>query len=216
MSQVGKKTTRPGGTDTSKAEERRARILDALRRCILRKGYSATSFNELAQEAGMSPSHVFYYFQGKDAVLQELYRDLAQRLIASLSTHQDESPEEQFQTMADYAFSGEHFTHDERLVFTEMIGQSLHNPSVREMRDGLATAVVTYLTNVFESCPRPPGLNAENAGLAAAALGTGLVVFCCCDLLPPDHARLLLHQGLRKIGGSDFQAGLEFDTPADD
>lgn len=216
MSQARKATGSAGATDGTKAAERRARILDALRRCILRQGYSATSFNELAQEAGMSPSHVFYYFQGKDAVLKELYRDLAQRLIASVSLLQEKSPEEQFQAMSDYAFAGEAFTHDERLVFTELIGQSLHNPSVREIRNGLTTAVVQYLTNVFEDCERAKGLNADNSGLVAAALGTGLIVFCCCDLLPPDHARILLHEGLRKIGGFEIQAGMEIDPPAGD
>ena len=164
----------------------------------------------------MSPSHVFYYFQGKDAVLQELYRDLAERLIANVSLLQGQDPQEQFKTMSDYAFAGEVFSHDERLVFTELIGQSLHNPSVREMRDGLATAVVAYLTNVFESCEREKALSADNAGLAASALGIGLIVFCCCDLLPPDHARVLLHEGLRKIGGFEIQAGMDRETPADD
>ena len=216
MSQASKKSGGTGGTDGPKAAERRARILDALRRCILRQGYAATSFNELAQEAGMSPSHVFYYFQGKDAVLQELYGDLAQRLMASVSVLQGQPAEAQFQTMSDYAFAGEVFSHDERLVFTELIGQSLHNPSVKELRDGLATAVVAYLTNVFESCERAEGLSADNAGLAASALGIGLIVFCCCDLLPPDHARVLLHEGLRKIGGFEIQTGLETELPAGD
>ena len=58
MSQTGKKSARTAGTDTSKSAERRARILDALRDCILRQGYSATSFNELAKEAEMSPSQL--------------------------------------------------------------------------------------------------------------------------------------------------------------
>ena len=216
MSQASKKSGRTGGTDGTTVAERRTRILDGLRRCILRQGYSATSFNELAQEAGMSPSHVFYYFQGKDAVLQELYRDLAQRLLASVSLLQGQPAEEQFKTMSDYAFAGEVFSHDERLVFTELIGQSLHNPSVKELRDGLATSVVAYLTNVFESCERAKGLSADNAGFAASALGIGLIVFCCCDLLPPDHARVLLHEGLRKIGGFEIQTGLEPDSPAGD
>ena len=153
----------------------------------------------------MSPSHVFYYFQGKDAVLQELYRDLAERLVSSVAALQGLPPEEQFRTMADFAFSGEFFSHDERLVFTELIGQSLHNPSVREIRDGLSTAIVQYLTGVYESCSRAEGLSSEDAGLAAAALGMGLVLFCCCDQIAPVHARLLLHEGLLKIAG--FEPG---------
>ena len=203
MSQVDKRTESAGRVDASKSEERRARILDALRRCILRKGYSATSFNELAQETGMSPSHVFYYFRGKDAVLQELYRDAAQRLVASVATHRGEPPQEQFQTMADYAFSGEVFSHEERLVFSELIGQSMHNPSIKDIRDELTTAIVQYLTDVFASCSRPRGVSAEDAGLVAAALGTGLVIYSCCGLLTPSHAQRLLHGALSEIGGSD-------------
>ena len=203
MSQVDKRTSHGGRIDASKSKERRARILDALRRCILRKGYSATSFNELAQEADMSPSHVFYYFRGKDAVLRELYREVAERLVARVATHRGEPPEDQFRIMSAFAFAGEVFSHEERLVFTELIGQSMHNPSIRDIRDELTTAIGQYLTDVFESCPRAPGLSAEDAGLVAAALGTGLVVYCCCGLLPPDHAQRLLHRGLLRMGGSD-------------
>ena len=73
--------------------------------------------------------------------------------------------------------------------------------------------MVQYLTNVFEDCERAKGLSADNSGLVAAALGTGLIVFCCCDLLPPDHARILLHEGLRKIGGFEIPGG-HGDRPA--
>lgn len=162
----------------------------------------------------MSPSHVFYYFQGKDAVLQELYRDLAERLVSTVAALQGLPPEEQFRTMSDFAFSGEVFSHDERLVFTELIGQSLHNPNVKELRDGLTSAIVQYLTAVFDACSKAEGLSSEDAGLAAAAIGVGLVVFCCCDLVEPSHARLLLHEGLLKMGGFE-PAGTAASSAAD-
>ena len=201
LNQAGNNDPRAVGTNSAKAAERRARILDALRRCILGKGYSATSFNELAQEADMSPSHVFYYFPGKDAALKALYQDLAESLITSVTALRGLPPEEQFRVMADFAFSGEVFSHDERQVFTELIAQSLHNASVREIRDGLTSTIVQYLTGVYESCDRADGQSAEDAGLAAAAMGVGLVLFCCCDQISPAQARVQLHEGLLKIGG---------------
>ncbi|MGO4838415.1 TetR family transcriptional regulator, partial [Rhizobiaceae sp. 2RAB30] len=51
-------------------QEQRRHIMQALHRCIRRKGYAFTSLRDLAEEADMSASHVRYYFDGKDVVLE--------------------------------------------------------------------------------------------------------------------------------------------------
>ena len=39
-------------------------------RCIREKGYASTSLTDIAIRAQMSPSHIRYYFDGKDAILE--------------------------------------------------------------------------------------------------------------------------------------------------
>jgi AcrR family transcriptional regulator len=45
-------------------KERRGKILQALHRCISKRGFSRSSLTDIAIEAGMSPSHIRYYFEG--------------------------------------------------------------------------------------------------------------------------------------------------------
>jgi AcrR family transcriptional regulator len=56
---------------------RRQQILDAARRCFLRKGFHTTSMQDVIAEAGLSVGAVYRYFSSKD----ELIRAIAQSVI---------------------------------------------------------------------------------------------------------------------------------------
>jgi len=47
-------------------------ILDAASRCFSRKGFSGTTIQEIAREAGLTKSMIHYYFENKQALIQEL------------------------------------------------------------------------------------------------------------------------------------------------
>jgi AcrR family transcriptional regulator len=57
---------RPGHRDT------RAEILAAARRCFAAHGYDNTSIRGIAREAGVDPSLVHHYFEGKPALFVEV------------------------------------------------------------------------------------------------------------------------------------------------
>ncbi|MGQ0711040.1 MAG: TetR/AcrR family transcriptional regulator [Rhodoferax sp.] len=50
-------------------QQRRAEILQAAWRCFAQHGIAGTRTAHLCQEAGMSPGHLFHYFQGKSAII---------------------------------------------------------------------------------------------------------------------------------------------------
>ncbi|HEX2556030.1 MAG TPA: TetR/AcrR family transcriptional regulator [Microvirga sp.] len=75
----------PSRADTEAAAERRARILDAAERCIVRSGFHRTTMQDVAAEAGMSPGNLYRYFRSKDMIVAGLAeRDRAQ-MAAELS-----------------------------------------------------------------------------------------------------------------------------------
>lgn len=49
--------------------EKRARILAVARRLFAEAGYDATSMGRLAEEAGVAPNTIYWYFADKDALL---------------------------------------------------------------------------------------------------------------------------------------------------
>ncbi len=61
-------------------DARREQILDAARRCFVRKGFHATSMQDLFAEAGLSSGAVYRYFASKDdmivAIAQENLGDV--------------------------------------------------------------------------------------------------------------------------------------------
>ena len=49
-------------------------ILDAALELFAERGFDETTMRSIATQAGVSPSHAYYYFRSKDALLQEFYQ----------------------------------------------------------------------------------------------------------------------------------------------
>ncbi|MEM7132957.1 MAG: TetR/AcrR family transcriptional regulator [Chloroflexota bacterium] len=57
-------------------EDKRQAILDATLRLISVKGFHGTAMSKVAKEAGVSTGIIYHYFESKDELIYELYRDL--------------------------------------------------------------------------------------------------------------------------------------------
>ncbi|GAA4449904.1 hypothetical protein GCM10023170_034930 [Phytohabitans houttuyneae] len=64
---------------------RRRQILDAARTCFLRKGFHATSMQEVIEEAGLSVGAVYRYFRGKDEIIAAIAEDATDRVIGAFA-----------------------------------------------------------------------------------------------------------------------------------
>lgn len=67
-----------------KARLHREAILEAARGLFIRKGYHATTVDEIADVMGATKGTVYYYVSGKDEILFELHNRGMQRLIKNL------------------------------------------------------------------------------------------------------------------------------------
>jgi AcrR family transcriptional regulator len=63
-----------------RGEDRRRKILQALHACVIDRGYAKTTLADVARAAGMSPSHLLYYFDGTDAILAQYFTNVGQRI----------------------------------------------------------------------------------------------------------------------------------------
>ncbi|WP_443072346.1 TetR family transcriptional regulator [Streptomyces sp. NBC_01485] len=67
----------PGGAPASKSEQTRALILETAMRLFQERGYDKTTMRAIAQEAGVSVGNAYYYFAGKEHLIQGFYDRLA-------------------------------------------------------------------------------------------------------------------------------------------
>jgi len=70
---------RPGGEG---AEDQQARLLQAALDCFVRQGVAATRLRDIAQQAGVTPALVNYYFGDKQQLLDTLVRE---RLLPAMA-----------------------------------------------------------------------------------------------------------------------------------
>lgn len=193
-------STRP--TDVAPLGERRRVIVEALDRCIRAKGYAHTSLNDLAAEAGMSPSHLHYYFTGKEAVLELYLRVAGDTLLADVRAFASDPPDARIDAIAAYFFGGRLAGSVDQGVVLELFGQSVHRPALRRIKAGFDRGMKAHLTDLFRKTPRLAGLRAEDAAESAFALLTGFVATSYFDdRLTVARARALFRDGVRRLAG---------------
>jgi AcrR family transcriptional regulator len=107
--------------------------MQALHRCIRRKGYAFTSLRDLAEEAEMSASHVRYYFDGKDVVLEYYLEHFIQIVRNDLDEIAGLPIERRMVAIAD-RFFGERVTRDRISVLFEIFGIAIHNKRLHALK----------------------------------------------------------------------------------
>lgn len=68
-------------TKLEQSSERREEILAIAARLIARRGYSATTVRDIAEEAGILSGSLYHHFSSKEAMLQEILHGFMDRLL---------------------------------------------------------------------------------------------------------------------------------------
>jgi AcrR family transcriptional regulator len=89
------------------ANERRAQILEAFRRCAVRNGLEKASLREVAQEVGLPVSNLHHFFKNRDEMVSELEKRIIGGVIQDLDAQfrDEEDPQRRFRKIIDFLFS---------------------------------------------------------------------------------------------------------------
>jgi AcrR family transcriptional regulator len=182
--------------------KRRADIFRALHDCVIARGYARTTLAEVADAAGMSPSHLLYYFPGKDAILEEYFADVAGRIVDRIRAFRAESPERQVALLVDLFFGGRKVPKSEIGLMLECFGVAVHDPVLVREKSELDRFCKDYLQELFAQMPRARG-RARDAAEVAYAMLVGLRTAEYFDeRLSPEHARRLFHAEMLRLSGA--------------
>ncbi|MDP5055163.1 MAG: TetR/AcrR family transcriptional regulator, partial [Congregibacter sp.] len=111
----------------SKAEQRRRKIFRSLHDCIIANGYSKTTLAHIAKGADMSPSHLLYYFQGKDRILEEYFADVATWFLKRVSDISQKEPDKQIHELTKLWFGEGDAAYDEIGFMLECFGEAVQD-----------------------------------------------------------------------------------------
>ncbi len=146
---MGKRTK---GVRGRRKEEMRQRIIEAAFRVFVRKGFKGTSNREIAQEAGISPGLIYWYFRNKEDLFRAVVeaKSFALSLQRMAQTMRDTPPRA---FLAQIAALGEALARDPARVAAMrlLLPEAIRNPRVRQafvaraIRPGLR-AIAAYLT----------------------------------------------------------------------
>jgi AcrR family transcriptional regulator len=150
--------------------ERRKLILSGFHDCIINKGYAKTTLRDVAQAAGMSASHLLYYFSGKDAILEHYFNEVSKRITERIESFRGESVERQFELLADLFFAGKGITISEIGFMLECFGVAVHDEALNRDKAALDRACKIYLQELFEQSPCGSKGSRASAEMAYAML----------------------------------------------
>jgi len=164
---------------------------------MLTKGYAETRLTDLAAAAGISVSHFLYYFESKEAALEEVCEEIVEQTLTQITSFRNEPPEERIHVLVDHVFVRNVVARSELGVILELVALSIHRPAIREKLNRYNREMMAYLTNLFEQVPRQPGVSAKEAAEVAAAIWMGLFTNSQYDSsLDDNRARRLFRRSL--------------------
>jgi AcrR family transcriptional regulator len=192
----------------SRGGKRRLEIFQALHDCVIAQGNTNTTLADVARTAGISPSHLLYYFPGKDAILEQYFADVARRIVERMRGFQSETPERQIFLLAELFFGGNKVAKSEIGFMLELFGAAVHDKRLNREKAQLDRFCKAHLKRMFERLPCDTARAREFAEVAYALL-VGLRTASFFDeRLSPEQARHLFYSEVMNLAARGRESGV--------
>jgi len=188
--------------DAMNARDRRGKIVTALYRCMAKKGYAATTLCDIAEEAGMTSSHLLYYYPGKEAILEAFFKAVTKRIEKEIASLKDCEPAEQIEAIADLFLSAHGMRKVDQGVMLDLYAQAVQNKAMRRVKVAHDRRIKDMFVDLFAQLTPSLETTPEDAALMAYAALFGLRANSFYDpQLSPSQANRLFKQALLRIAG---------------
>lgn len=189
--------------ENGRSSNRRGRILRALHDCVIEKGYAKTTLADVARVAGMSSSHLLYYFRGKDAILEYYFEEMAGRLLERIDSFRAESRERQIDLLAELFFAGNAMSTSEIGFMLECFGAAVHDEKLHQEKSDLDREFKNYLGELFQQSATGAAAARNTAEIAYSMLIGLLTVAFFDERLNLSDARRLFRAEMLRLASPD-------------
>jgi AcrR family transcriptional regulator len=188
--------------DAMNARDRRGKIVMALYRCMAKKGYAATTLCDIAEEAGMTSSHLLYYYPGKEAILEAFFKAVTKRIEKAIVELKDCEPAEQIEAIADLFLRAHGMRKVDQGVMLDLYAQAVQNKAMRRVKVAHDRRIKDMFVDLFAQLTPSLETTPEDAAQMAYATLFGLRANSFYDpQLSPAQANRLFKQALLRIAG---------------
>ena len=172
-------------TGNAKAKDRHQEILDAAARVITDRGLAETRISDIADQAGVSPGLILYYFESKDRLLSEALTFANDQFYLRMSREirRISSAKEQLRRLVDLSVPGylpEYGRLDEWALWIEVWVRALRDPDMAKDREVLDQRWRAQIADIIRggqaSGEFASTLDADELSLRIAALIDGLAI----------------------------------------
>jgi AcrR family transcriptional regulator len=188
--------------DAMNARDRRGKIVTALYRCMAKKGYAATTLCDIAEEAGMTSSHLLYYYSGKEAILEAFFKAVTKRIEKQMAELEDRDPVDRLEAIADLFLSAKGMRKVDEAVMLDLYGQAVQNKTMRRLKVAHDRRIKDMFVELFSKLSGAADANPEDAAQTAFAVVFGLRASSFYDpQLGAAQANRLFKQTLFRLAG---------------
>ena len=185
-----------------RGHKRRKTILWALHDCMIEKGYAQTTLADIAAAADMYPSHLLYYYKGKEAILQQYFQNVALQIVNRLDDIRTEDTREQIDQLANLFFAGTGITKSEIGLMLECFGVAVNDKVLRQEKADLDAKCKSYLKDLLEKSTGNFLPNVSDAAEVAYATLIGLRTAVYFDQsIDLEDAHRVFHKTMLKMTG---------------
>jgi TetR/AcrR family transcriptional regulator, repressor for uid operon len=156
--------------DQTRAQVRRQQILDAAAACFVREGFHGSSIAKISKAAGMSPGHIYHFFESKEAIIAALVQRKLERSLEVVLHF--ESADDLFQAMIDRVEMGldEKTDLDTAALEMEILAEAARNPTVAAIVRDADAAKRARLRSLYIAARQARGLEVADDAAAAEVL----------------------------------------------
>ena len=170
---------------------------------MLARGFAGTSLADVARAAHMTPSHLLYYFKGKEEILNACFEGVTAQIMTVLAALDEVPREERLAAVADYFFGGKLLGKNDLAITLEFFGLAVHDKTLHSTKAQFDRLVKSWLTHTFTAVGVAHGLSPADAAEAGYALIVGLSTSAFFDeRLGFSRARALLSDSLHNLAGT--------------
>ena len=171
--------------DPVKHEQKRREILDAARRCFARDGFRGASISSICAEAGISPGHLYHYFESKEAILGAIVEMVLEDAREHLSRTMEESSDALAALISEMEQAKARKEYGGNILILDMFAEAGRNTELakvlQEHNRGMRQLLADFLRKGQTRGRIDPSLDAETAATVLIGVIDGSKVMAVRD-----------------------------------